>query len=81
MIGHGTYHSSDHDHVRSEALVHREYVQQSNDPEHDVNAVDSVTQAHCGSMESQHQTYVEQTESDAVADVPLAGRPIHELVG
>ena len=50
------YHSSNHDHIRSQMFADRKDVQQADDPQHHVEAIDHMTSTTRGWVEPESET-------------------------
>ena len=75
-----TYHSTNHDDIRSQDLADGEDVKHPYDPQHDIEAVDHVTDLECCWVQAHGDGEEEQQHRTTIAQIPIAGGPLLELL-
>ena len=65
------HHSSNHDHIRSQMFADRKDVQQADDPQHHVEAIDHMTSTTRGWVEPESETNEKRYHRETVKKIPF----------
>ena len=74
-----THHSTNHDNIRSQDFADGENVKYPDDPQHDIEAVERVTNCYCTRVNTETNSNKKQNHSTSVTQVPFTRCPFFDL--